>query len=500
MRPAFPDTGGCSYFTCRSICRAPDSARPRNRAPTSRNRAGVPVVSGVVVTTEGPHSLSVTAADAAGNASTKTVSFALDLTAPVITISGAVEGSFVSLPVTLAFSAVDLRLSSVTATMDGVPFASGGVVLAEGAHELRVVATDAPGNTSTASLRFTIDRTAPVITVTGVTQGAVAIAFTPGFSATDATPVTVTAQLDGVAFTSGSSVQTPGAHTLQITAVDAAGNTSSATIHFTVSAPSSRPAFHYAACGFTSVRLDNGSEVRGVGGASASVASNGALVLQNNTQVIGDLVAGGDLSLSNNAYASGRGYYGGRLTLGNNASLAQGSQPLSLPPRPCECGFDLRAALAEVAASNDNQRLVGVPGFSGGRLIVSTGTVTLPSGRFALSALEVKSNGRLTTTPGASVELYVTGAVQVRNNAFLGAPAGSPAMLVVSGAAGATPVEIKNNAVGSLLLYAPEARVELQNNAVLRGAVVGREVHLSNNQTLILDGLTQVTPPPLVCQ
>ena len=49
-------------------------------------------------------------------------------------------------------------------------------------------------------------------------------------------------------------------------------------------------------------------------------------------------------------------------------------------------------------------------------------------------------------------------------------------------------------------MYAPDARVELQNNAALRGAVVGREVHLSNNQTLILDGLTQVTPPPLVCQ
>ena len=45
--------------------------------------------------------------------------------------------------------------------------------------------------------------------------------------------------------------------------------------------------------------------------------------------------------------------------------------------------------------------------------------------------------------------------------------------------------------------YAPA--VALANNAKIYGAVVGKNVTLSNNQTLVLTGFSQTTPAPLSC-
>src|SRR5262249_58576381 len=57
---------------------------------------------------------------------------------------------------------------------------------------------------------------------------------TPVISVVDITPVSVAATLDGQAFVSGTPISGPeGAHTLAITATDAAGNSSSSQIRFT---------------------------------------------------------------------------------------------------------------------------------------------------------------------------------------------------------------------------------------------------------------------------
>jgi hypothetical protein len=42
--------------------------------------------------------------------------------------------------------------------------------------------------------------------------------------------------------------------------------------------------------------------------------------------------------------------------------------------------------------------------------------------------------------------------------------------------------------------------VTLANNAKLYGAVVGKDITLSNNQSVVLTGFPQATPPPLTCQ
>lgn len=197
---------------------------------------GAPVPSGSTITAEGDYVLEVTAVDQAGNRARTLVSFAIDVTRPVVFVTIVSSGAFFSVPVQPAYSAVDLHLSSAFATLDGAPYASGSVISSEGLHVLVVQAADAAGNASTVTVPFTLDFTAPVLTVSGVTEGASAPSFTPTATATDASPVTVSLSLDGVPFISGGTVSQPGAHTLIAVARDAAGNVSTQTMHFTVTA------------------------------------------------------------------------------------------------------------------------------------------------------------------------------------------------------------------------------------------------------------------------
>jgi hypothetical protein len=114
--------------------------------------------------TEGPYTVQVVAIDLAGNSSSATEHTTIDHTPPAITISGVTDGEVTSATVMPVFSATDANLATVSATLDGQPFASGAAVDAEGAHTLMVTAPDLAGNTSTATEHFTIDRTPPVLT------------------------------------------------------------------------------------------------------------------------------------------------------------------------------------------------------------------------------------------------------------------------------------------------------------------------------------------------
>ncbi|WP_289137892.1 hypothetical protein [uncultured Brevibacillus sp.] len=84
----------------------------------------------------------------------------------------------------------------------------------------------------------TVDNTPPVITVSGITEGAVyQSSVNPTFSAIDAGGSGLektTATLNGVSFTSGTPITTSGNKTLVITAVDKVGNQSQKTINFSI--------------------------------------------------------------------------------------------------------------------------------------------------------------------------------------------------------------------------------------------------------------------------
>src|SRR5207302_7414860 len=113
------------------------------------------------------------------------------------------------------YSASDSGAVTLEATLDGAPFESGASVSAEGAHTLRVKATDDAGNASQQALTFTLDRTPPTLQLTGATEGERRnTPATLSYAASDANLASVSATLDGAAFPSGGAVAREGTHTL----------------------------------------------------------------------------------------------------------------------------------------------------------------------------------------------------------------------------------------------------------------------------------------------
>ncbi len=194
-----------------------------------------PFASGTVVTAERDHAITVTATDRAGNVATASLHFTLDYTSPVISVSGVVSGQVGNESVRPVFSATDLHLLEPTALLDGVAFTSGTLVSIEDSHLLQVSASDRAGNVATVDLVFTIDRTPPVISVSGIEEGAQRNGpVTIAYAADEPHPGTLSAKLDDADFASGSTVSAPGPHTLIVSARDEAGNEASQTVHFLI--------------------------------------------------------------------------------------------------------------------------------------------------------------------------------------------------------------------------------------------------------------------------
>jgi len=105
---------------------------------------------------DGPHSVVVRASDTQGNeATTGARHFTVDNTPPVITITGVSAGRY-SAAVTPVISVTDAALLSSSATLNGVAYASGTPIAANGHYTLTVNAEDKAGNTSTSTLKFAI--------------------------------------------------------------------------------------------------------------------------------------------------------------------------------------------------------------------------------------------------------------------------------------------------------------------------------------------------------
>ncbi|MEM7584995.1 MAG: Ig-like domain-containing protein, partial [Acidobacteriota bacterium] len=184
---------------------------------------------------EGSQSVALVARDRAGNRSATRITLKSDTVAPVVVITSPADGAIVaSSPITITGTATDddlveVRLGATTATLDGASFTLAGIALSEGANALTVEAEDGSGNVGSANLSVTLDTVAPTLEVRVdgaplVDGAAFTGSITPEILATDPHAVTVTATLDGQAYVSGTTIETPGAHSLTVTATDAAGN------------------------------------------------------------------------------------------------------------------------------------------------------------------------------------------------------------------------------------------------------------------------------------
>lgn len=127
---------------------------------------GEDFVSGSQISGEGSYVLEVYADDLAGNISRSVRFFEIDKTAPLIEISGVSDGDLVNTSLTPTIVAVGEDVVNESATLNGASFVSSTEIVDEGVYLLAASAADAAGNTSSLSVSFEIDLTAPVIVVT----------------------------------------------------------------------------------------------------------------------------------------------------------------------------------------------------------------------------------------------------------------------------------------------------------------------------------------------
>lgn len=199
---------------------------------------------------------------AAGTTSTNNGDFATarylgDTVAPIITITSPINGSTTpnnKPPITGTTepgATVEVKIDTVSigfAVVDG----SGNwtitpvTALSEGMHTAMAIATDAAGNSANVSVTFTVDTTAPFVTILSPANGSITNNNQPPISGTTQPGATVEVQIDAVSIGfalvdgSGNWSITPGtplsdaSHTATAIAMDLVGNTSMASVTFTV--------------------------------------------------------------------------------------------------------------------------------------------------------------------------------------------------------------------------------------------------------------------------
>ena len=193
-------------------------------ASNSFTLTGVPFANGI-------NKFTLHAVDAAGNASDTAYTVTVRTGAPVVTISDngtpIVNGTLFSRAITPVVTA-DSADDTITATLDGSPFTLGTVITADGNHTFVATAKDPVGHTTTATVTFVIDRSAPTIKITSPAEGATIDADSATITGTAGDAVAVS--VNGIAATISSGVFTanvpldPASTLIVAIGRDAAGN------------------------------------------------------------------------------------------------------------------------------------------------------------------------------------------------------------------------------------------------------------------------------------
>ncbi|MCH2003794.1 Ig-like domain-containing protein, partial [Acinetobacter seifertii] len=190
--------------------------------------------------TDGPHTITVTATDPAGNVGTTNAVVTVDTTAPVVALNDVLSND--STPA-LTGTVTD-PTATVVVTVDGVnyPATNNGdgtwtladntlPVLADGPHTITVTATDPAGNVGTGSAVLTVDTTAPnapvidPINASNPVTGTAEPGSTVKVTFPDGSTATVVAGPDGKWTVANPGDLTDG-QTVTATATDPAGNPS----------------------------------------------------------------------------------------------------------------------------------------------------------------------------------------------------------------------------------------------------------------------------------
>ncbi len=206
--------------------------------------------------TVGAHALVVTAVDVATNQASTTRNWTVDNSAPVVTISAPPAQNAFTNSVTAAFTISSSKPATICWALDGGAqtcsaagqnsFVANLAALTAGAHALVAVATDNATNQGTLTRNWTVDLTAPVVTIGAPpAQNAATNATTANFALTTNEPSTICWVLDGGAQTCSAAGQVAfgtgnlnglavGPHALVVTGTDTAGNPTNVTRNWTI--------------------------------------------------------------------------------------------------------------------------------------------------------------------------------------------------------------------------------------------------------------------------
>ena len=196
-------------------------------------------------TVDGSHTVVVTDTDTAGNTATASLTFTLDTTIATPTVAllhdtGSSNTDKLTNDASLSLSAAASGVTRSYSVDGGSASASYTAPSADGPHTVLVTDTDIAGNTASASLTFTLDKTiaTPTVALTHDTGSSGVDKITSDASLTlssMASDVTRTYQLDGGTLSSTYTAPSAnGSHTVVVTDTDTAGNVATASLTFTL--------------------------------------------------------------------------------------------------------------------------------------------------------------------------------------------------------------------------------------------------------------------------
>ena len=210
---------------------------------TFKINGGAATSSYTAPTTSGDYTVEVIDTDAAGNTKSASISFTLDVSLDTPTVrlatDGGASGDGLTNDPALQVSAAAADVAR-TFSINGGPANATYTPTTDGDYTVVVTDTDAAGNTKSASISFALDRTldTPTIALTNDTGSSDTDKITQDAAlmfSTAAADVTRTFKINGATATSSyTAPTTSGDYTVEVIDTDAAGNTKSASITFTL--------------------------------------------------------------------------------------------------------------------------------------------------------------------------------------------------------------------------------------------------------------------------
>jgi hypothetical protein len=200
---------------------------------TSDNNAVVSVVADGLDSSEGTHILTVTAADAAGNTTTKSITYIIDNTPPKVSFL-IKDGSFLTSESLAKALNSDGTYYTASDNYGVASVEADPLQVTEGAYTLKVIAKDAAGNETVGQVTYTIDNTAPSVSF-NITNGSFLTSEKLADILKGKEAYYNTYDLNGVASVNAPDLDTSeGSHTLNVIAKDKAGNEGRGQVTYTI--------------------------------------------------------------------------------------------------------------------------------------------------------------------------------------------------------------------------------------------------------------------------